>query len=135
MLTITRLYNASSAIAAIKRLLALARDYSNRRVIGNIKLSENPLHLSVLSDMEVVYRGNLVFYLKIAELFSKEQAKIITAQEANLLRMMTPLLKLFTAKQAMEVVSEGLECFGGLGYIEGTGLPNILRDAQVLTIW
>ena len=33
--------------------------------------------------------------------------------------------------QAMHVVSEGLECFGGQGYIEATGLPGMLRDAQV----
>lgn len=135
MLTVTRMYNASSAISAIKRILALARDYSSRRVVGNMLLSDSPLHLSVLSDMEVIYRGNLIFYLKVADLFSKEQSKKITPQEANLLRMMTPLLKLFTAKDAMAMVSEGLECFGGLGYIEGTGLPVALRDAQVLTIW
>ena len=29
------------------------------------------------------------------------------------------------------MTSEGLECFGGQGYIEDTGLPSILRDAQV----
>lgn len=31
----------------------------------------------------------------------------------------------------MSVVSEGLECFGGQGYIEDTGLPGLLRDSQV----
>lgn len=35
----------------------------------------------------------------------------------------------------MAVVSEGLESFGGQGYIEDTGLPGLLRDAQVLSIW
>lgn len=33
--------------------------------------------------------------------------------------------------QAVAVVSEGLESFGGQGYIEDTGLPGLLRDAQV----
>jgi hypothetical protein len=33
------------------------------------------------------------------------------------------------------VNSEGLEAFGGQGYIEDTGLPTYLRDAQVLPIW
>ena len=33
------------------------------------------------------------------------------------------------------MASEGLEAFGGMGYIEGTMLPTILRDAQVLSIW
>jgi len=42
---------------------------------------------------------------------------------------------MYTAKKAVSVVSEGLECFGGQGYIEGTGLPGMLRDAQVLPIW
>ena len=33
--------------------------------------------------------------------------------------------------QAVSVVSEGLESFGGQGYMEDTGLPGLLRDAQV----
>lgn len=48
---------------------------------------------------------------------------------------MTPLLKLFTAKQSLLVITEVLESFGGMGYIEGTMLPVMLRDAQVLSIW
>lgn len=52
-----------------------------------------------------------------------------------MLRVMTPLLKLFTGKQALKVVTECLESFGGMGFIERTGLPNLLRDAQVLSIW
>lgn len=32
------------------------------------------------------------------------------------------------------MVSEGLESFGGQGYIEDTGLPALLRDAQVRLI-
>lgn len=135
MLSVTRLYNASSSISAIRRILALARDYSTKRIIGKQNLSDNPLHLSVLAEMEVVYRGNLIFYLKLSELFSQFQAKTIASRDANILRMMVPLLKLFTAKDAVAMVSEGLECFGGLGYIEGTGLPGMLRDSQVLTIW
>jgi len=34
--------------------------------------------------------------------------------------------------KVMAVTSEGLECFGGMGYLEDTGLPTILRDSQVL---
>ncbi len=42
---------------------------------------------------------------------------------------------MYTGKQVMGVVSEGLECFGGVGYLEDSGIPTILRDAQVLPIW
>lgn len=48
---------------------------------------------------------------------------------------MIPILKLFTAKESMKLVSEGLECFGGIGYMENSHLPHILRDSQVLPIW
>ena len=33
------------------------------------------------------------------------------------------------------MVSEGLESFGGAGYLEDTDLPRILRDVQVNSIW
>jgi hypothetical protein len=44
-------------------------------------------------------------------------------------------MKLLTGKQAVAVASEVLESFGGAGYVEDTGLPVLLRDAQVLPIW
>jgi hypothetical protein len=46
-----------------------------------------------------------------------------------------PIVKLLTAKQAVAHASEVLESFGGAGYVEDTGLPVLLRDAQVLSIW
>jgi hypothetical protein len=45
------------------------------------------------------------------------------------------LVKLYTAKQAVSGASEILESFGGAGYVEDTGLPRLLRDSQVLSIW
>lgn len=48
---------------------------------------------------------------------------------------MTSVLKLFTAKECVGLVSEGLESFGGVGYMENSRIPVILRDAQVLPIW
>ena len=58
------------------------------------------------------------------------------AGQANLteqlnLRLITPVLKLYAGKKCIPLISEGIECFGGQGYIEDTGLPTLLRDAQV----
>ncbi len=74
MLTVTRIYNAATAVGIMRRGIALVRDYSDRRIIGKQKLADIPLHLRVLSELEVIHRGNLIFYLKISELFSKEHA-------------------------------------------------------------
>ena len=45
------------------------------------------------------------------------------------------MAKLYTAKQAIAIASETVEAFGGAGYVEDTGIPRLLRDAQVLSIW
>ena len=71
MLTVTRLYNSATAVGLMRRGIALVRDYSDRRIIGRKRLSDLPLHQRVLSDLEVAHRGNLIFYLKISEFFSK----------------------------------------------------------------
>ena len=52
-------------------------------------------------------------------------------QDLLLLRLLGPVAKMYTAKAAVFVTSEGVECFGGQGYIEDTGIPTLLRDAQV----
>ena len=63
-----------------------------------------------------------------------ETAKI-DEEETLLLRVLTPVMKLTTGKQAVLVLSEVVEAFGGAGYVEDTGLPQLLRDSQVLPIW
>jgi len=45
------------------------------------------------------------------------------------MRMFIPLLKMFTAKESIRIASEGIEFFGGIGYMENSHIPVILRDA------
>ena len=68
-------------------------------------------------------------------LLGRAEAGEASAAERALLRAVTPLAKLTTGKQAVAVTSEVVECFGGAGYVEDTGVPALLRDAQVLPIW
>ncbi len=71
----------------------------------------------------------------MAKLLGKIECNLASEEDKEMLRFVTPLLKLYTAKQSIAVASEGIEAFGGQGYIEDTGIPNLLRDAQVLSIW
>jgi hypothetical protein len=73
--------------------------------------------------------------LECARLLGRLEAGEATEDERAALRLVTPLAKLMTGKQAVAVVSEALEAFGGAAYVEDTGLPVWLRDAQVLPIW
>ncbi|KAL4483592.1 hypothetical protein ABPG72_016873 [Tetrahymena utriculariae] len=135
MLNITRLYNSAFAVGGMRRMIALCRDYSDRRAVFGNKLSKIPLQVKVLSDMEVIFRGNLILLLRVGYWLSKEQSNTATQIESDLLRISSPLLKLYSGKDVVRLCSEGLEYFGGLGYMENSHLPNLFRDSQVLAIW
>lgn len=80
-------------------------------------------------------RGNLALVLQTSVLFGKVESKTATAEEACMVRVLSPISKLFTAKDCLNVVSEGIEGLGGIGYLEDSGLPSYLRNGQVLPIW
>src|SRR5215216_673476 len=135
LLNITRLWNGISAVALMRRGLALAFDYANRRVAFGAPLSEKPLHLDTLAGLQAEFEGAFHFAFYVAELTGRSETREISDDDALLLRLLTPVMKLTTAKQAVAVTSEVLESFGGAGYVEDTGLPLLLRDSQVLPIW
>jgi alkylation response protein AidB-like acyl-CoA dehydrogenase len=135
MLNVTRYYNATCAAASMARGLQLATDYAGRRVAFGKKLIDHPLHRETLADLAAEHQLALQLVLRTAQLLGREETGEADLAERALLRLLTPLVKLLTGKQAVASASEVLECFGGAGYIEDTGLPRLLRDAQVLAIW
>lgn len=135
MLNITRTWNAVGAVGGMRRGLALARDYAKKRVQFGAALADKPLHLDTLAGMSAEYEAAFHFVFRVVHLLGKLEAGEISEREAGALRLYTPLMKLTTGKQANQVLSETIECFGGAGYVEDTGLPRLLRDGQVLSIW
>ncbi|HUJ60508.1 MAG TPA: acyl-CoA dehydrogenase family protein [Kofleriaceae bacterium] len=134
MLSITRTWNAISAVSAMRRGLALARDYARRRTAFGALLVDKPLHADTLAMLEAEYAGAFCLAFRSAHLIGvlehggDPQAELLA-------RALVPIAKLCTAKQAVAVTSEAIEACGGAGYVEDTGLPRILADAQVLPIW
>ena len=135
MLTITRLHNSISAVSVMRRILQLSKNYSAKRKVFGRLLSDHALHTQTLSRLEVQSRGCLLLMLETTRLLGRVECGKANEEESHLLRVLTPLVKLYTGKLAVPFVSEVLESFGGQGYIEETGLPVLLRDAQVLPIW
>jgi acyl-CoA dehydrogenase len=135
MLNITRTWNAVCSVAGMQRGLALARDYARRRVAFGAPLSEKPLHLETLANLAADYEAALCLAFHEVSLLGRVESGEGTANDTAVLAVLTPLTKLLTAKMAVANASEVLECFGGAGYVEDTGLPSLLRDAQVLPIW
>jgi acyl-CoA dehydrogenase len=135
LLNVTRLWNGISSVALMRRGLALSSDYARKRFAFGAMLSEKPLHRDTLAGLHAEAEGAFHFAFYVAELTGRSETGEISEGDARLLRLLTPLMKLSTGKQAVMVSSEVLESFGGAGYVEDTGLPVLLRDSQVLPIW
>jgi alkylation response protein AidB-like acyl-CoA dehydrogenase len=135
MLNITRLWNSVAAISLFRRGLALARAYATRRVVFGMPLIDHGLHQETLADLQAELEAGFHLTFFVAELLGRSEHGHIDDAHAQLLRLMTPATKLMTGKQAVAGLSEVCEAFGGAGYIEDTGIPTLLRDAQVLPIW
>ena len=99
------------------------------------QIAQHPLHLGTLLRMEIDARGCTILLMELARQQGLDDVGEIGGDDKLLLRLMMPVAKMYTAKKAVENCSEGIECFGGQGYIEDTGIPGFLRDAQVLPIW
>jgi alkylation response protein AidB-like acyl-CoA dehydrogenase len=135
MLGVTRMWNSVCAVSFMRRGLALARAYAARREAFGAPLARQPLHADTLAALEAETWGAFLMTFLLVELAGRAETGQIDDQQRALLRLVTPLTKLVTGKQAVHVVSEVIESFGGAGYVEDTGLPQLLRDTQVLPIW
>ncbi len=135
MLNITRTWNAIMSAGGMRRGIALARDFARRRVAFGAKLSDKPLHVDTMADVQAEMEAAFHLSFFVTELLGRHDAGELDEHHGRLLRIVTPLAKLTTGRQAVAAASEILEAFGGAGYVEDTGLPVLLRDAQVLPIW
>jgi hypothetical protein len=135
MLVVTRAWNSVTSVAFMRRGLALARSYAEQRRAFGAPLLQLPLHVDTLAGLEAETRGAFLLAFELVELLGREEAGELSNEQRVLLRIVTPIAKLMTAKQAVAVTSECIEAFGGAGYVEDTGLPALLRDTQVLPIW
>lgn len=135
ILNITRIYNSVCSISQARRSLDLLQDYSRKRKAFGDYIVNLPLHKKLLENLEssFVKMFKLTFY--VVSLLGKDEVGQASESEKRTLRFLTPVLKLYTAKRAYEIVSEVVEGFGGAGYVEDTGIPVLLRDMMAMVIW
>lgn len=135
VLNITRIYNSICSLSHMRRGLDLAWSYARKRKAFGAYLIDHALHKKTLQDLELEFEKCFKLTFFVVELLGKEECRVASEEERKLLRALTPIVKLYTAKKTIAISSEVIESFGGAGYIEDTGLPYLLRDAQVYSIW
>jgi alkylation response protein AidB-like acyl-CoA dehydrogenase len=134
LVVVTRLHNAAAAAGGMRRGLAHARAYAAGREVAGGRLEASPLHRATLAALAVDAAGAFALAAHAFGLLGRVEVDADPAAAAEL-RIVAPLAKLATGRLAVASASEYVECFGGAGYVEDTGVPRLLRDAQVLPIW
>jgi putative acyl-CoA dehydrogenase len=135
LFNVTRIYNTVSAASYMRRAFSLCKVYSEQREAFGKKIGKHLLYQKSLRELEIAYQSSTLLTMYLTRLLGKEDCGISNSNEEALLRILTPVAKLYTAKEAIKSASEHIEMFGGLGYLEDSHIPVMLRNAQVLSIW
>src|SRR4030081_779535 len=109
ILNITRLHNAVSSVAGMRRGVMLARGYARQRSAFGRLLEDQPLHRQQLVELAVGAEGCLLLTMRLAELLGRVEQRVAGEQEAAVFRVGTSLAKLYTAKRAVAAASEVVE--------------------------
>lgn len=135
MINLSRLYNAVASIAIMRRAVFEAVSHANLREAFGRPVIEYPLMQRTLADLIVEHQAafQIVFEaVRLIDLIDSGQGDEAVGKQ---LRLLTPLIKYYTGRQAVWAASEAMEVLGGNGYIEEFVTARLLRDAQVLPIW
>ena len=87
---------------------------------------------NVLADLAVESEAATVAALRLARAFDAEAGD---DHEFLLQRLLTPIVKYWTCKRAPQHAAESLECLGGNGYVEESGMPRLFRQSPVNGVW
>jgi putative acyl-CoA dehydrogenase len=98
----------------------------HRRAFGKL-LAEQPLMQNVLADLAIESEAATATAMRIARAYDEE--------DAAFRRFATAVTKYWVCKRAPQHTAEALECLGGNGYIEESGMPLLYRDSPLNSIW
>jgi putative acyl-CoA dehydrogenase len=105
---------------------------SHRSVFGR-ELSEQPLMRNVLADLAVESEAATISAMRLARAY--DEAIAGDGEAANLKRIANAVLKYWICKRAPMHAGEALECLGGNGYVEESGMPRLFRESPLNSIW
>jgi len=133
MINLSRLYNSVAALSGGRRALVEAYQFlSFRHSFGKMAI-EHPLVRAKLWELGSLHLAN--FYMVWRCIRALDAAEAGDESQQHLVRILTPMVKRESAEIAVYLARESMELMGGMGYIEDTVLPKILRDVNVLPIW
>ncbi|MGB1206815.1 MAG: acyl-CoA dehydrogenase family protein [Chitinophagales bacterium] len=133
MINLSRLYNSIVATAFMRRALIESYQFLSFRISFGKNALNHALIRKKLEEIGSMYIANFYMTFKAVKLLDK--ADNGDRKSAEILRLLTPMLKKCTAEIGVYVIRESMELMGGMGYIEDGVLPKLMRDSMVLPIW
>ena len=145
MMNNARLSVGHQGVSLGERAYQQAVAYATDRVQGRASGVEGRaaiIHHSDVKRMLMQMRaltegGRAMSYYAIAaeDRSSHHPDEQVRAQSAQMVELLTPLVKGWCTEVAMESTSLGVQVHGGMGFIEETGAAQHMRDARILPIY
>ncbi|MEV4940198.1 acyl-CoA dehydrogenase family protein [Streptomyces zaomyceticus] len=136
MVAATRLDCVLGSAALMRQAVAQAVHHCAYREAFGGPLIEKPLMRNVLADLALESEAATVLGLRLAAAHDAVDAGGGDAErERALLRIAVPAAKYWVTKRCTPLVAEALECLGGNGYVEESGMPRLLRESPLNSVW
>ncbi len=131
MVAATRLDCVLGSAALMRHALAEASWHvAHRSAFGGL-LADKPLMQNVVADLAVESEAATAVAMRLASAVDRRD----DPHEAALRRIALPLAKFWVCKRTPMMVAEALECLGGNGYVEESGMPLLFRESPLNSIW
>jgi putative acyl-CoA dehydrogenase len=133
MVNMTRLDCVLGTATGMRAGVTMAAHHAAHRTVFGRKLAEQPLMTSVLADLAIESEATTMAAFRLAG--ATDRAIRGDQQEAAFRRPALAATKYWVCKRAPAHAAEALECLGGNGYVEESGMPRLYREAPLASIW
>ncbi|MFE5888161.1 acyl-CoA dehydrogenase family protein [Streptomyces sp. NPDC056462] len=130
MVAATRLDCVLGSAGLMRQAVAQAIHHCTHREAFGGKLVDKPLMRNVLADLAVESEAATTLALRLAAAYDDGGE-----QERALLRIAVPTAKYWVTKRCTPLTVEASECLGGNGYVEESGMPRLVRESPLNSIW
>ncbi len=128
----TRLDCVVGSAGGMRAALAQALWHTAHRTAFQKKLIDQPAMTAVLADLAIETWAATALAFRLAHAFDRRGDD---EGEAAFARLATPIAKYWVCKRQPGAVYEALECLGGAGFVEESGMPRLYRTAPLNAIW
>ncbi|MGA8847578.1 MAG: acyl-CoA dehydrogenase family protein [Nocardioides sp.] len=133
MVNMTRLDCTLGTASGMRAAVVQATHHARHRRAFGRALIDQPLMRNVLADLVVESEAATTVAMRLAG--ATDRAVRGDADEAAFRRLALAVSKYWVCKRGPVVAGEAMECLGGNGYVEESGMPRIYRELPLLSIW